>query len=328
MDYLKLRPILLDLITALNSSGYSYQDMTDSFNQDQSDFILFKDFFSRFRSNPTYYDGKAKHSKLLSIYTHLSQLENKNSDKSNSLDREISTIIRKGLDAEFQCFTKINREELNISKELDPYFWKDGVAFKKIQQSLLQKEMYEWVLDHDLYGSSFTLLKFKLESVFEDTAVVKTQEHWKLHWLEKSSDILQYQFDLINEQSYLVTLNDNTWKIKDNIYITNLNKKRPEFYTTDSLKQILRSSANPKSIIKSFISNNDLAKAIDSLLLFKNISKRKTSSLQVQKEDYLALLRELNIGRIDYTQFLDSIQKQKSTLVESMKRIKLSTVEL
>ncbi len=318
--YAEKRIELLECISILNANGHSYKEFCDYINAKQTEFKLFKDFFSRFRSNNKYYNGPSKKEKLSTIvklmqaYYEL-EIENKYPNQA-----ELMILVSKALDAEFETYKMVNKVSLNLNSNLSAYFSNKDVAFKTIKRNIQQKIQYNWVLETENMGSTFALLKSKISSVFHDTAIINTEEHWKLCWTDKITGDLVYRFETINEQTYLVIKTKNGWRIKDNIYEATLNKKRPEVYSKQDIQKL--SLTKPIHTSLQSIENNELGKAVDIILNSSLKIHNYREQLIGVKSSYLNILRELNIDRIEYPIYLKEVSKIKIRLLKIIETLK------
>jgi len=316
IDYNSQRQIILEQIFQLNNMGESYQDLCDYVNTRQTDFTLYKDFFSRFRSNVKFHAGNSKRQKLTSIQGFLEELIQKKATNKNEENQYFLDFIYHGIKAEFELYSRVNKSESPNLNKLSKYFAKNEIAFKRIFKNINQKIQYRWVLDLDDLGSSYTLLESEVTSVFNDVVVVSTKEHWKLCWIDQISKELMYRFETINDQSYLLTKNSkNQWRIKDNIYEAAINKKRPEVYSAKDINDLLKSKTGPLRQLENLILINNISLAKDFALMAFKLPKKQINILKEINVEYLSLLRELNIDRISFPVYNSELQKLKTRFI-------------
>ncbi len=318
MEYSEIREHLLEDLLYLQRNKYSYQSLCDYVNRNQDEFVLFKDFFSRFRSKQDYYKGKSKAQKLATISTHISEFRKNKQKLSGKLESSLILLIEEANKEEFRAYSKVNTGLDYDEKELVPLFGINNPAAKVIQNNLRHKKQYNWVLSTKNHGSDFRILDIRLTNMFSEFATIQTNEYWKLYWIDKETKTLQFVYDAINEQTYLVSKNkDGSWEVKDNIYTANENKRRPRYIDDATLSGLIKNGekANYETLLQ-LLDSNELGLA---LAFFKRLSKHKLSKEEKKRLDlintsYLQNLRALNTNNKPTNSFLDKNAELKKDI--------------
>ncbi len=325
MEYPKLRKDLIVKLNAIQSKGFSYQEICDFVNDKQNSFTLFKDFFSRFQSKPTFYKGQAKKEKLHIIYTLVLNFYNQNLNEDDFLKEELKKIIKEALSLEFESYIEINRSPRSYKSKLLKYYEHKSPAILSIQNNWLHKQQYEWRLDVTNYGSNFKLLELDIVSIFSNNAVIKTNEYWKLFWINAPLNELQYKFEAINAQSYLLSKDkENNWKIADNIYTGISSRIRPEYVKYESLKRELSNKLDDNiTYASSLIEQNKLLNTIAFIQLLKgeNLTEEDANELIHLKESCIENHRLLNTDVVDLSTFKEERRVIQYKIKECFRKI-------
>ncbi len=319
VNYNGIRKNILEKVNTLQNKGFSYQDICNYVNLHEEGFTLFKDFFTRFRSKATYYKGPAKEEKLKKIDNYISQFYHQNISSTDLLQQYLKDLVEQALRVEFETYASINQKEINYHSELSRYYDPQQSAFLAIENNLKHKIQYGWVLDIQNQGSNFRLLSVKVDSLFSTNAVIKTDEYWKICWVDPISKKIQYNYESINQQTYLLSEEPN-WLIIENIYQSSKSRIRPELIDMNHIKNMAKDRLNFQNNIDLLLANNNLLELIE--LIKSNpvhqSSLDQLSLLEDIKNKYLNVHRLLNTDVIRLHEFnaeMESLKKRISPII-------------
>jgi hypothetical protein len=278
---------------------------------------LFTDFFSRFQSKSNHFRSSAKHEKLSLIHLQLQHFSNLNLSEEDSINNFLKNLIVNAATIEFETYLEINRSVKSYSSKLSNFYPSDNSTYLQIKNSIQHKKQYGWKLDIQNYGSTFQILSTQFNSLFTQNAIIKTKEFWKLCWIDKDSNKLQFRFESLGEHTYLLSKNEKGgWKILENMIKTQNNKIEPEYIDYTMLKQISSNNqAENKIITTNFIANNELLHCIEfiKIVYADNLPNSKISLLNRIRESYLNSHRLLNTDVINFAVYkseIELLQKQ------------------
>ena len=130
-------------------------------------------------------------------------------------EAKIKDIIQKAIQAEFDAYRSLPTIHTD---ELKKYFLVKGSAYKRIEAVLQRRFADECILNNPNNSSTSELVEFRLSKIEEAEIHVQTKEYWYLRWYNKDSLELEYIYNELNEQFYILIKTDDTWKIKMNYY--------------------------------------------------------------------------------------------------------------
>jgi len=325
VEYLELRQKLIEDLIYLQRNKVSYQSICDFINNKQDDFTLFKDFFTRFRSKDAYYKGKSKTDKLKRIYQYTKAFREISESKEERLDTRLIRLVKEANAEEFYAYTQVNKKVGYNEDRLKAFFGVNNPAAIVIRNTLRHKKQYNWILNRKDYGCDFRILAIDVTSKFSEYATIQTNEYWKLSWVDKKTKTLQFVYDSINEQTYLVAKNkDGSWYIKDNIYSSDHDKRRPRYIDDDTLAEMIANGerANYRSLKKLLETNElGLALAFVKRLTQHKIKRQQNKMLKQISFEYLENLRQLNINNRSAKKFKNinrSLNKEILSLWKSI----------
>jgi hypothetical protein len=317
MKYNQLRKNILQNLNLLQNKGFSYQAICDYINNQEVDFVLYKDFFSRFQSKPTYFKSPAKQEKLSLINQSLKQLCEENITEEDVESNFFKTLISKASAVKFETLLKVNRSVKLTHTQLSEFYLDNSPASQLIENNLHHKEQYHWELDIFNHKSTFKILAIESSSIFTHNAIVTTKEFWKLFWVDKDSKQLQFIFESLGQHNYLLAKDEEgNWKIAENKRKTSSQKKEPKYIDYAKLEKLSSDSwGENKRVVANFLFKNDLLHSIEFIKNFfsKNLPKDQASILDRIKKSYLNSYRLLNTDVIDSNLFqaeIDQLKKQ------------------
>ena len=322
--YKSVRENILEKVNGLQNKGFSYQDICNYVNSKEKDFKLFKDFFTRFRTKATYYKGPAKKEKLNKINEYISQFYHQNVNSTDRLHQYLEDLVDKALITEFDVYSSINQKEINFHTQLSPYYDSKKPAYLAIENNLKHKLQYGWVLDIQNKGSNFKLLSIEVSSLFSSNAVIKTNEYWKICWVDPQSKKMQYNYESINQQTYLLSKNQQQkWLIIENMYQSTKSRIRPELIDLKYIKSLTKDDADFHSNIKLFFANNNLMELIELIKIYQvnQSSPDQLSLIEDIKKNYLNIHRLLNTDVIRMHEFKREIELLKEKLLPILEEI-------
>jgi len=321
LDYIDIRNQLLEDLNYLQASKVSYQAICDFVNSKQNAFTLFKDFFTRFRSKDNFYKGKSKEEKLLQIQTYTNEFRFMNENREQHKENQLIKLVEEATQEEFNAYLKVNKKPPYKTERLKKYFGINHPAGLVIKNNLRHKKQYNWILDVKNHGSDYRILAIELTAKFKEYAIIQTNEYWKLCWLDNNTKTLQFVYDSINKQTYLLAKNkEGNWFIKDNIYISDHDKRRPKFIDNTTLSELIMQDdkVNYKTL-KDFIKKNEVGLSISFLKrVTKNkLNKTEGNNLERISTNYLENLRQLNTNNINMDAFLLENEQLKKKLKQA-----------
>jgi hypothetical protein len=318
MSYTQLRKDILQNLNLLQNKGFSYQAICDYINNQKVDFVLYKDFFSRFQSKPTYFNSSAKHEKLFLIHQSLNQLCEENINEEDIESNFFKTLISNVAAVKFETFLNINRSVDLPHTQLSEFYLENSPAFQLIEDSVNHKKQYNWELDIFDYKSTFKILAIQSYSIFTHNAIVTSKESWKLFWIDKDSKQLQFKLESSGQNNYLLAKDEeDNWKVVENRMETATQKKEPKYIDYTKLEELLsKSMEENKRTIANFLSNEDLLSTIEfiKIIFLKNLPPYHLSILARIKKSYLDSHRLLNTDVIDFSLFQAEIGQLKKQL--------------
>jgi len=284
----------------LQRNKISYQAICDHINSKQSDFKLFKDFFTRFRSKENYYKGRSKAEKLTRIHQYTKDFRSKNENEEEHLEKQLLTLVVEANVEEFYAYANINKHPPYDEERLNLFFSTNNPAGLVIKNNLRHKKHFNWVLSTKDHGSDYKILAIEVSNKFSEYATIETNEYWKLCWINKETKTLQFVYDSINKQTYLVARNkEGSWYIKDNIYSSNLDKRRPKYISDENVvDRIEKGERANLSALKNLLESNELGLAIAFMkrTTEQTIQKPESNALKDISAEYQENLRLLNIN--------------------------------
>jgi len=329
MEYIELRNVLLEDLNMLQEHRVSYQAICDFVNSKQDEFVLYKDFFTRFRSKNNYYKGKSKQNKLEFIFKCIHEFRFMNQNREEHLKEKLIKLVENANKEEFFAYAHVNKMPAYKLNRLKTYYGSTHPAGMVVRKNLKHKKQYNWVLNVKDHGSDYRILGIELTSKFNNYAIIQTNEYWKLCWEDKKTKTLQFVYDSINRQTYLLARNkEGGWFIKDNIYISNPDKIRPLFINEEKLSELV--VKNPKEnfkILNELLRNNELGMAI---AFVKRLIKKgpEVKKLNALSKEYFNELRRLNTNRITINKFNTINEKKKKQLISLWKKYSSRTKNL
>ncbi len=325
MDYKELRENLLEDLNFLQKNKVSYQSICDFVNSKQIEFTLFKDFFTRFRSKDNFYRGKSKIEKLRLICTHTHEFRYMNQSREEHLKDQLIKLVEEASAEEYLAYTKINTKKDYDFSRLKKYFGTTHPAGLVVRKNLKHKQHYNWLLNIKDYGSDFRILGIELTAKFREYAIVQTNEYWKLCWVDKNTHILQFVYESINKQTYLIARNkERQWFIKDNIYVSDHYKRRPILVDSKTLQELTQDDNRINSkTLKNLIKKNEVGLSISFMKkLIQNSSNKKEKELiESISRDYHESLRMLNTNNINMSAFKAATENFKKQILAAGKLI-------
>ena len=316
MEYIEIRKNILHGLGKLQEKKVSYQDICNHINNQDYDFTVYKDFFTRFRINEHYYNKLGKREKLLAINTGIKNLLKQEENSEEQLERELRTLVENAATEEFNAYSKVNTLEEYDEDNLTRFYKKGDPAHLVIRHALNHKREYNWQLENEHYGSDAKILSLKVTSIFSNDAIIHTQEYWKLSWIDKDTKTLQYVYESLNPQTYLLSKNKfNKWLIKDNIYFSNQKKHRPELIDYDNLKNVLTMSLTKQTIaLNKLLKGNKLFYALE-LLKRTNTKDNIKETIQELRNNYTSALTNLNTNKINPVLFDSECNEIKKRII-------------
>lgn len=325
MDYNQLRKELIQYINDLQAKGFSYQSFCDYINSQQDGFVLFKDFFSRFQSKPTYFRSGAKQEKLALIHQHLQRFYHQNMDAADTMSELFKKAISNVAAAKFEAFLGSSRSGLANALRLSEFYFENSPAYLSIVKELRHRKQYEWELDVLNYGSTFKILSVKADNLFHQNAVVTTEEYWKLCWVNTHSKELQFKFESLGQQTYLLARDEQgRWKVIENMMKAPPNKIAPEYIDFEMLEQLSSDSwEENRRIASRFLSANEILHCIEFVraAFSGNLPENQTYILARIKKSYLNSHRLLNTNVINFAAYqseMESLSKQLKLICDSI----------
>jgi len=312
MEYNQARKDILQSLNLLQQKGFSYQSICDYINSQQVDFVLYKDFFTRFQSKLTCFSGLAKKEKLSHIHQYVQNFYFLNINDEDTLHGILANVISNASSVKFETYLNVNRPVKLIHSELSEYYHDNSPAYHNIKNNLKHKKQYNWELDILNHGSTFKILSIQISKVFTQNAVVATEEFWKFFWVDKISKKLEFRFDSLGHHTYLLSKDEEgNWKIIENMVKTTTNKREPEYIDYSMLEKLLSNNWEENKITASrFIANNDLLHGIEFIKIsFRgNLHRNQISILDRTKKSYLNSHRLLNTNVINHSTFNTEIE--------------------
>jgi len=234
-------------------------------------------------------------------------------------------LVKEANAEEFYAYTQVNKKVGYNEDRLKAFFGVNNPAAIVIRNTLRHKKQYNWILNRKDYGCDFRILAIDVTSKFSEYATIQTNEYWKLSWVDKKTKTLQFVYDSINEQTYLVAKNkDGSWYIKDNIYSSDHDKRRPRYIDDDTLAEMIANGerANYRSLKKLLETNElGLALAFVKRLTQHKIKRQQNKMLKQISFEYLENLRQLNINNRSAKKFKNinrSLNKEILSLWKSI----------
>lgn len=135
--------------------------------------------------------------------------------KRGALARAIDDAIH----AEFDAYLKLPPRETDLRESLKHSFDLSGAAYARLLDEVRRHQKHREVLSNR--GNPSTkphLLEIEVEEFTEQTARVKTREHWNLHWFSTSENIYARFWVGKNSQSYTLVRRDGRWLVSENEY--------------------------------------------------------------------------------------------------------------
>lgn len=129
--------------------------------------------------------------------------------------------VRNGLEAEFNAYKNL---PIIDTKELEKYFEKNGQAFIRIYNLLIQHRKRSWIINNENNPSSYELIDIRLVNSEKGKYEIKTIEYFYLRWFDTFINVYVQSYDLKNEQSYFLNNENGVWKIQTNTYSSVENK--------------------------------------------------------------------------------------------------------
>lgn len=325
MEYNQLRKDILYFLGTLQDNGFSYQSICDFINTKQSDFVLYKDFFTRFQSNDKYLKNKGKREKLQRIHQHMQHFFQQNIDEKYFTNNLLEKTVSEAAMAKFEAYLDSSPSYQSALANVARYYRENSPAFLSIEKTLKHKRQYDWELDMVNYGSSYEILSQKINELFNNNAVVTTQEFWKLWWVDKKMRRLQFSFDALGKHTYLLSKDETgSWKIIEDIGINQPNKVEPEFVDYNILEKLASKHwEDNRRIADNFLAEDELFHCIAFIKFVygDKLSVSHTSILDRIRESCLNSYRLLNTGLISYTIFKEekaSLKKQLQPIVNTI----------
>lgn len=325
MTYKQLRNEVLTFLNKLQERDFSYQNICDYINSQQADFVLFKDFFSRFQSKPNYFSSLAKQKKLAVIHKYMGQVYRQNMDETDYIKDILKKVISDALHIKFETYLEVNRFKPSNHTSLATFYLENSPAYHTIENNLKHKEQYQWELDILNYGSTFKLLSSEITNIFTQSAVVTTKEFWKLCWVAKTSRQLQFRFESLGQQTYLLSKETTGhWKILENMTKTQTNKVEPEYIDYALLERLSSIDREEnKVIVNNFLYNNNLLHGIEFIktAYSTRLMNNQRSILNRIKESYLNSHRLLNTDVINFAVYkseMELLNKQIKLMCNSI----------
>ena len=128
----------------------------------------------------------------------------------------IERVVTESIDAEWAVYKRL--PEIDLSP-LDPWFLRDGPAYRRIQQLAERQNERRWTLQAPQNNpSTKRLLDIELIRIVGDEAWVRTKEYWYIRWwsIRKSRYAVSYRET--NTQKHILVLRQNAWHVEHNIY--------------------------------------------------------------------------------------------------------------
>lgn len=312
MEYSQARKETLQWLNLLQQKGFSYQSICDYINSQQVEFVLYKDFFTRFQSKLTHFSGLAKREKLSLIHQYVQNFYFLNFKDEDTFHELLANVISTAASVKFKSYLNVNHAVNLIHSGLSEYYNDKSPAYHFIINSLKHKKQYEWVLDVLNHASTFKILSFKVSRVFSQNAVVTTEEFWKLFWVDKITKKLEFRYDSLGHHIYLLSKDENgSWKIIENMEKTSNNKREPEYIDYSMLEKIVSNNWEVNKITAlEFIASNDLLHGIEFIKIsFRGkLNGKQISILDSTKKSYLNSYRLLNTNVINHATFNAEIE--------------------
>ncbi len=140
------------------------------------------------------------------VQTHRQELQKK----------QLITVIKDAINAEFTAYQKLP-ETLDLSL-LSPYFIENQSAYNRIKDVLIRVQQHSWTISNPNNPSTYELLSCSIENVSANEAILHTKEYFHIRWYNAKDCSLQYIYNEINEQVYVLNLHNGHWKVRTNYY--------------------------------------------------------------------------------------------------------------
>lgn len=95
------------------------------------------------------------------------------------------------------------------------YVFKESSVFQRVYDLHVKYSELNYRLNCENNRSNFEVYGFKLQSISEDAAVIRTKEFWNMHWVD-SNGKTEYIYNKANNQLYFFRKINGVWKIWDN----------------------------------------------------------------------------------------------------------------
>lgn len=324
MEYNQRRTDILEYLNTLQDRGFSYQSMCDFINQEQTDFVLFKDFFSRFKAKPRYFASLAKKEKLSTIHQLLHRFYLQNIDESYTINSLLRKLIEDASTAKFEAYLEVNRKPKS-RLALKDYYLENSSAYLEIENNLKHKQQYQWQLDILNHGSTFKILSIQTINLFNQNAVISTNEFWKFCWVDSLHRKLQFKYETLGFVTYLLSKDEQgQWKIMEDMSKQQINKIEPTYIDYSHLAELISNDwEENKRVVINFLGEDDLLPAIEfiKLLLSGKIPPDQTAILNRIKESCLNSYRLLNTDIINFVVYNSEqalLKKQLKLIIDSI----------
>ncbi len=136
----------------------------------------------------------------------------------NELENEkeiVLAVVRNAIDAEINAYRKLPEIFL---QDIDAYFQIDGSARARILNLLTSHQNKGWVINNPLNPSTYEIFSIKIKEINNDSAVLISGEYIYLRWFDTNIEKYTFIYNEKNEQAYLLTKQNNSWKVKSNFY--------------------------------------------------------------------------------------------------------------
>ena len=224
------------------------------------------------------------------------------SDTTSSIEK----LVKQAIDYQYDAFKAIP----NYNGHLDTlrmYYQADGSAFKEIFAILERQSELNWTISNSLNASMAELLNIRVDSIKGNKAFASTTEHWRLDWFSNTSQRYEYQYEVTNDQTYLLDFDESTqqWKILQNSFSGDKFRYIPKYIDCDSILEQTINIATTNKYAKLAIENDglDLALKVMECFYSKNTTQPFPSELSLLLSKKTKLLREVNTNVIDKETF-------------------------
>ena len=242
---------------------------------------------------------------LLIFLVSVSAMFFSNQTNEDVICNDLKMTVAHAIQAEMSSYKSTPNYEPS-TLQLKDYFVDSAHAYKKIEKVLANVTKRGWILSNPNNISSAELLSTSCEFMDENSATIRTKEHWVIQWYDTNTNEYAYLYDTINTQIYYLKKSpDDKWKITINNYNSNKSNVFVKIFEDEDFDSTI-SFQKLKSKVNNFLSLGDTQSALWWLAKYT-----ETHSLS-NHEDIILLrgkvngnIRRVNTKQIDLSEYYE-----------------------